>query len=356
MSDVLGGGLRDLFAARPAAGSQLADAMLGTRIAVTGGSGFLGTNLIDFYLANGATELTNWDISPPRDPEQSQWWRPFDLRDKARVREEMEIVNPEVVFHLGARTDLFGKTNGDYSANVDGVRNLIESAKSMGRPPRLIFASSRLVCQIGYEPHSEIDYCPSTAYGESKVEGEQIVRKLAKDDLNWAIVRPTSIWGPWFQTPYRDFFDAVARGRYAHPANRRILKSFGFVGNTAFQLDRLMFGDFDRARYQTIYLADYPPLEVHDWANRMASFMGRGKIRSVPVPVLKAAAALGDIASIAGVKSPPLTSFRLNNLLTNMVHDTNLVETIVGDLPFTLSEGTEITVSWLKRFSQVAQG
>jgi hypothetical protein len=57
------------------------------------------------------------------------------------------------------------------------------------------------------------------------------------------MVRPTSIWGPWFEIPYRTFFDATARGRYLHPRGRKVRKSFGYVGNTVYQLDRLMFAE-----------------------------------------------------------------------------------------------------------------
>jgi len=59
-------------------------------------------------------------------------------------------------------------------------------------------------------------------------------------DLPWVLVRPTSIWGPWFDVPYRNFFLSVARRRYVHPAGKRIHKSFGFVGNITWHLHRLM--------------------------------------------------------------------------------------------------------------------
>ncbi len=41
---------------------------------------------------------------------------------------------------------------------------------------RAVIASSRLVCRIGYQPGFDEDYCPTTAYGASKVETECLVR------------------------------------------------------------------------------------------------------------------------------------------------------------------------------------
>lgn len=341
-------GMRKIFGQRARSQAPRLGGELQQRIAVTGGSGFIGTNLIDFYLANGAKNLVNWDIHPPRDSSQADHWRPLDLRDAGAVAEEMKLFRADVLFHLGARTDLLGKGDADYGANVDGVENLIHAVRQLPHPPRTIFASSRLVCRIGYQPTSEDDYCPPNAYGASKVQGELTVRRLAGTSFDWLIVRPTSIWGPWFRTPYRDFFDTISRGRYVHPRGRRIRKSFGFVGNTIVQLDRLMFGDRARVRHQTIYLADYPPLQLPEWADEVARCMGKGRVRSVPVPALRILARLGDVATLAGVGSAPLTTFRLNNLLTDMVHDTRLLEEVAGPLPFSLSEGTAITVGWFR--------
>lgn len=342
-------GLRAIFEERTLSRGPREEGELRDRIAVTGGSGFMGTNLVDFYLANGASKIVSWDINAPRDVKHADYWRQLDIRDAGALVEEIMLFEPDVIFHLGARTDLLGKTISDYPANVDGVENLIHAVRQLPRPPRVIFASSRLVCRIGYQPLSEDDYCPPNAYGESKARGEMLVRELAGNSFDWLIVRPTSIWGPWFQTPYRAFFDAVSRGRYVHPAGKRIYKSFGFVGNTSFQLDRLMFGDFGRAKHRTIYLADYPPLEVHAWADDVARCMGKKEVRSVPELALRVLALLGDLVTLAGVRSAPLTTIRLNNLMSDMIHDTSLLEEIVGTLPFTLAKGTELTVDWFNR-------
>lgn len=307
----------------------------------------MGTNLMDFYLANGTTGIVNWDLLRPRNAKHGEHWESLDLCDAGDVMARVRTFQPDAIFHLGARTDLRGSSIADYPQNTDGVRNLIDACTSLSNPPRVIFASSRLVCRIGYQPHSDSDYCPTNPYGESKCLGEVIVRGAGGSSLDWLIVRPTSIWGPWFRTPYRDFFDAVSLGRYVHPGSVPIHKSFGFVGNSIFQLDRLMFDAFDRVRGKTVYLADYPPLELRSWAVEVARSFGKGNVRSAPVPALKALALLGDLAVRFGLSSAPLTSFRLNNLMTDMVYDTTVLEEVVGELPFSLKEGIEMTVAWI---------
>jgi nucleoside-diphosphate-sugar epimerase len=316
------------------------------RILITGGSGFIGTNLVQHYLELGVPVL-NLDSDPPRDPQHASVWRKVDLVDRGDVVAEVAAFGATHVLHMGARTDLAGRSVSDYAANTVGTENMIAALRDLSTLERVIFASTRLVCRIGYEPVSDEDYCPTTAYGESKVASERIVR-TANLPSSWAIVRPTSIWGPWFAVPYKLFFLAIGRGRYVHVRNRNPAKSFGFVGNTVHELDRLLHAPDAEVHGKTLYLADYPPVRVRDMAERIRDAMGASPIRTVPLPLLKVAALGGDIAHRVGWRDPPLTGFRLNNLLTEMVYDLRPLERIVGELPFSLDQGIKRTVEWMK--------
>ena len=112
--------------------------------------------------------------------------------------------------------------------------NIIEAINKINTVKFIIFASSMLVCRLGYQPNNSNDYCPDTVYGESKVIGERIVRESSLT-VPWTIVRPTSIWGPWFDIPYRSFFDTVHKGLYFHPSGLRVKRSYGFVLNVIYQ-------------------------------------------------------------------------------------------------------------------------
>jgi nucleoside-diphosphate-sugar epimerase len=237
----------------------------------------------------------------------------------------------------------------DYSANTIGVQNLIAAIEGLKSLQRIVFASSRLVCRIGYQPSSDQDYCPTTPYGESKVVGEQIVRDAAhRIPCSWVIVRPTSIWGPWFDVPYKTFFLAIAKGRYVHPGRAEIFKSFGFVGNTVYELQRLLEAPAESVSEKTFYLADYPPIDVASMANSIQHELGVAPIRTLGVAVLRGAAWMGDVLKLLGWRHPPLTTFRLNNLLTPMVHDLEPLRRIVGELPYSMEEGVRLTAGWLK--------
>jgi GlcNAc-P-P-Und epimerase len=317
-----------------------------SRILVTGGSGFIGTALVGRLQGAGGL-VVNMDPVPPRNPEHRDLWRNADLLDPVATREVVQSVDPTHIVHLGARTDLEGQTLSDYAVNTEGTENLLSAAASVDPPPRLVAASTRMVCRIGYQPRSDLDYCPPNAYGQSKVEMERIVRASGYPSA-WLLVRPTSIWGPWFDVPYRDFFLAVARGRYRHPAGGRILKSFGYVENTVHQILGLMQAAEARVMGRVFYLADYEPIEVLDWARRIQAETGGPAVRTLPIRILRAVAAGGDLLQRLGWRDPPLTSFRLSNLITEMLYDLEPVRALVPNLPVSLNHGVERTVAWLQ--------
>jgi nucleoside-diphosphate-sugar epimerase len=318
-----------------------------SRILVTGGSGFIGTNLVEHFHHRGDTVL-NLDISPPRNPLHQHFWRELSILDLGGLDTAVRAFDPDYIVHMAARTDLSGASVEDYRANTAGVSNLIEVSRGIAGLKRIVFASSMLVCKVGYRPRSPTDYCPTTAYGESKVRFEKIISRDA-GDLPWVIVRPTSIWGPWFDIPYKDFFTAVRRGLYVHPRGRRIRRSYGYVGNTVVQLARLLSVPLETVRSKTFYLADYEPIELKSWATTIQQAFGAPRVREVPLALLRCGAKLGDCLAACGYRSPPLTTFRLNNLLTDAVHDVKPLEDVCGPSPYTIEEGVARTADWMKQ-------
>lgn len=314
-----------------------------SRVLITGGSGFIGTNLIEFYMSSGCV-TRSLDKLEPRNPEHRELWRQVDLTDRAEMIDAVGEFAPTHLLHFGARTDLAGESVSDYDANTTGTENVIAAANASESVERVVLTSSMLVCKFGYLPADEFDLCPSTPYGESKAIGEQLVRDRPPR-APWTIVRPTSIWGPWFGPPYRDFFAAVASGRYIHPGRRGALQTYGYVGNTVFEVDRL--ASSADAHGKTFYLGDWPPLNLHEWANEIAVASGRHKPRSVPLSVLRLAASIGDVVDRVRPGIAPLTNFRLSNMTTDNRLDLSELRELVGaELPWSLAAAVRETARW----------
>lgn len=319
------------------------------RVVITGGSGFVGTNLVSFYAERG-WEIRNFDILPPRNRNHDRYWRRVDLLDRDTLIRELRDFRPSVVLHFGARTDLDESVNlAGYAANIEGVCNVVDAIRATPSVARAIFASSQLVCRIGYVPRDENDYHPTTLYGSSKVLTERIVR--AADDIGavWTIVRPTSLWGPWFDVPYKNFFLAIARNLYVHPGATKTLKQWGFIGNAVFQVWTLVRSSGDAVHKRTFYLADYEPLDLRTFANTIQVALHARPIRTVPPRLLALVARLGDVAQTFGWTNPPLTSFRYNNIVMPELQDLEALKEVVGPLPYTSEQGIDITVRWLRQ-------
>ncbi|MFL6088985.1 MAG: NAD-dependent epimerase/dehydratase family protein [Aeromicrobium sp.] len=316
-------------------------------VLVTGGSGFIGTNVVQ-ALVDAGRAVVNIDVAPPRNPQHRDLWTRVDLVDAAAVRAAVEATAPASVLHLGARTDLEGETVDDYAANTTGTANVLAALSACPVPPRVIVASSRMVLPIGVQPSSDVDFDPPNAYGMSKVETERITR-ASHYPGTWAITRPTSIWGPWFKEPYRDFFMAVAKGQYRHPGHAQVRKSFGYVENTVAQLLALLEAPAEAIQGRVFYLADYEPIDVLEWGGEIRRATGTGSsVKTIPLGALRAAARTGDVLKRLGWANVPLTTFRLGNLLTEMIYDLRPMEELLPALPVPASEGVLRTVAWLR--------
>src|SRR4051794_24702108 len=90
-----------------------------SRVIVTGGSGFIGTNLVERYQSAG-TAVANLDLAPPRNRAHRNLWTEADIRRSEDLRSVMQQFRPTHIFHLAARTDLLGRALSDYTANTVG--------------------------------------------------------------------------------------------------------------------------------------------------------------------------------------------------------------------------------------------
>jgi nucleoside-diphosphate-sugar epimerase len=179
------------------------------------------------------------------------------------------------------------------------------------------------------------------------VLGEEIVRDANGGGAEWCIVRPTTVWGPWCNSPQRRFLELIRAGRYFHVGSRDRYKSYGYVDNICRQLCTLMEADAARVSRKTLYLADYEPISLREWANAFQKELGVPRIRTLPVFLARGAAVAGDLIVRSGWTDFPFTSTRLRNILTEYVFDLSEVRGIVGKLPCTMEEGARETVRWL---------
>jgi nucleoside-diphosphate-sugar epimerase len=318
------------------------------RVIVTGSSGFIGQTL-ERVLVNGGHEVLGIDRVRTEGLMGRTTHETCDVLDRIRLMEKFKVFAPNAVVHLAARTDLSETRDlSGYAANIEGVRNVVAAVEATGGIERAIFASSQLVCHVGYVPTSETDYAPTTLYGESKVWTERIVRETDGGKTTWCLVRPTTVWGPGMSAHYRRFLRMIANGRYFHVGTSPLRKSYGYIGSVVHQIDRLLFALAEAVHRKTLYLADEPPLSLREWADTIQREMGAPPIRTVPVGLARLLARAGDAVNGLGFRAFPFNSFRLNNLLTEYRFDLSETLRICGPSPFSMEQGVRELVRWFQ--------
>lgn len=161
---------------------------------VTGGSGFLGINLVRYLLDRGHAvrniDLLEFDY-PEKDRIESIQG---DIRDKKVIIEAMKDV--DIVVHCAAALPLYTPEE-IMSTDVDGTRILLEAAEIEG-VERFVHVSSTAVYGIpDHHPLKEDDQLHGVGpYGEAKILAEKECEKARERGMIVPIVRPKSFIGP----------------------------------------------------------------------------------------------------------------------------------------------------------------
>lgn len=316
------------------------------KILITGASGFIGTNLLQLFIDKKYTVL-NIDKVEPKNKKHIQFWKEIDINNFKSTQKIILEYEPDYIVHLAARTDLEGITLDDYKTNILGVENLMKIANELTSLKKIVIASSMLVCYGGYYPKHQFDYRPSTVYGESKVETENIVweNQLLCD---WAIIRPTSIWGPWFGIPYKNFFDMILSKKYFHIGNKGCTKTYGYVGNAIYQIEKILFSETKDESKKVFFIGDNPATNIEEWGDEIATELGF-KITKMPYFIIKVAAFFGDCLKLIGGNFP-MNSFRLHNMTTDNIIDLKNTYEIAKTLPYSRKDGVRETLKWINKY------
>ena len=314
------------------------------RVLVTGASGLIGRWTCDLLKAQGH-EVLGTDIRPKPKGTADWQFEPCDLLDGDKLKVLVMNYGPSHLLHLAARTDLEGNNITDYNVNIEGVSNLIAAVAATPSVTRAVYTSSQLVCGVGHVPVRDDEYLPSTIYGESKVETEKLVRAADGGGVSWCLARPTTVWGPHMSDHYRSLLRHIEKGNYFHSGSGALYKSYAYAGNIAWQNVRLLEADDDAVHGKVFYLADYEPLSLHDYVNALARELGVCQPITMPLPMARLFALIGDCFGAIGLRFP-YNSFRLNNIRTEYIFDMSQTAAVCGPLPFSFEDGVKATVAW----------
>lgn len=196
------------------------------RALITGGAGFIGSNLADRLISSGRTVTILDNLSRPGTPENVAWLMKrhvnkvhlieADIRDSQAVARACD--NADIVYHLAAQTAVTTSVKNpriDFETNALGTLNVLEGARLSRSNPAVIFSSTNKVygqledllierqatryvygdgC-VGIDETRPLDF--HSPYGCSKGAADQYVHDYARIyGLRTVVFRQSCIYGP----------------------------------------------------------------------------------------------------------------------------------------------------------------
>ncbi len=177
------------------------------RIIVTGGAGFIGSHIVDAYLARGhrVAIIDNLSTGTRRNINPKAHFYKADIRNQKILDHIFQKEKPDVVNHHAALASVIasiGNPNVTFETNILGTVNLLRAfaAHGNGKSRKFIFASTggaiygtpkKLPASEATPPK------PSSPYGFSKLLGEETIAFYARTShFTYTILRYANVYGP----------------------------------------------------------------------------------------------------------------------------------------------------------------
>jgi UDP-glucose 4-epimerase len=174
------------------------------RYVITGGSGYIGSRLVDLLSRREDTErIVICDLTPPRIYKPKTQFEHVDVRDRKRMHAVIEGRQPDALVHLAFIFHPIHDEELMYDVDVNGTHNVLESAAQAGTPQVLVITS---VAAYGAHPDNPVPLTEDDpvrgvagfSYARDKTESDRICQLWAAQhpDRIMTIVRPCIVFGP----------------------------------------------------------------------------------------------------------------------------------------------------------------
>ena len=312
------------------------------KITLIGGSGFVGTRLID--LLRHDYQLKNID------KRQSHFFPDItvigDVRDKDKMVELLK--GTEVVVLLAAEhRDDVSPISLYYDVNVGGMRNVLAAMEANGIR-RIVFTSSVAVYGLNKKnPDEEHPKDPFNHYGKSKWQAEEVLQEWYKGHGDWNIniLRPTVIFGERNRGNVYNLLHQISSGKFLMVGNGNNKKSMAYVGNIVAFIRFLI--EEQQSGYNVYNYIDKPDLTMNELVGHVS------KVLKKHIPATHFPYWLGmlggygfDFLAWLTRRKLTISSVRVKKFCATTKFNADKVQASGFKAPFTLGEGLARTLEF----------
>ncbi len=323
---------------------------------VTGGTGFVGSHLVEALLERGYTDVRCLVRS------EAKWLEPLPVR---QVRGDLSdigalwdaLAGVDYVYHVAGLTRA-ADAEAFYKANVQGTLNLLGAAREACPAVRKVLVTSSLAA-VGQSETPIADeatpLCPISLYGKSKAEMEAALARRNADERAFAetlplvIVRPPSVYGPRetdiltvFKTACKGIFPIVGLGKAPE-------LSLVYVRDLAHGM--IDAAEREAAAGRTYFLGSEAQYSWEELRDAMAAALGK-KLLTVRVPqaMVGLVGAAAEMAGRAAGQYPPLNREKAREIryACKMCDSGRAMRELGYRAPTSLAEGMQRTADWYK--------
>ncbi len=300
------------------------------KILITGGSGFVGTNLID-KLPKDFYEIFSLDIEKPKINFDVVNYENMDIRSK-HVGELIKDIDPKIILHLAAQSSVSVSSKNpvlDNDVNLNGSLNLFLNSTKSNVDQFISFSTGGAIYgeELGKNFKESDNTRPLSPYGISKLNFENYLNyfsAIKKFNCKTTIIRPSNIYGPW-QNPYGE---AGVVSIFAE----KMLKNENVS----------IFGNGDEYR-DYIYVDD-----VVDFVFKIINSKEIGTFNVSSGKITKTIEIFDYISNIIGYNKPPIFLEKREGDIFGIEIDNSKSRSIGWSPNYNLKDGLESTVNFLK--------
>jgi nucleoside-diphosphate-sugar epimerase len=311
------------------------------RIVVIGGSGFIGTKLVENLLRKGHEVRI---VDKQRSRTYPHLCIICDIRNKEQLIQSCS--GYKIIYNLAAehKDNVTPRSLYD-EVNIHGAENVCEAAEKTGIK-KIIFTSS--VSVYGFYPSEvteDYPFNPNNDYGRTKMEAEKVYKEWLNksEDHSLIIVRPTVVFGENNRGNVYNLIKQITSKQFIMIGNGKNIKSMAYVNNVASFLEFVL--QFGKGFHLYNYI-DKPDFDMNTLVHTIKELMNLSNKNGfrLPYSIGYFGGLVFDLLSFISRKKFPISAVRIKKFCANTHLSSKRMNETGFIPPYTIEKGLELTI------------